>query len=159
MPARRRRERPDFPLSSYDCADCRAACLNSPGWFMPDQVPRLVAASGLPLEELFRTRLGVGVTRMPDGSTTRGVMPHKLQDRKKPGGLWTLEEIARPGRCVFFDRGRCTIYAHRPYECARMIHGDGHDAVALRRRVAPAWRETDLAPYLELAAKRGRRRR
>lgn len=161
MPQKPRRDQqPLFTVSSCGCADCRAACTNSPGWFMPDQVPRLAVALGRPLAELFRTQLAVGTTKMADGKVLRGVMPHKLRDFKRPGGIWTLEEIARPGRCVFFDRGRCTIYEHRPYECARMIHGAGHDAVALRRRVASAWTASDLAPYLELAAaRRGRRRR
>ncbi len=152
---RSRPRRPDpFPVTSCDCADCRAACLNSPGWFLPDQVPRLARHLGLSVAETFRRYLAVGVTAMPDGSRVHGVMPHKLRDRKKPGSVWSLRELADPGRCIFFDRGRCTIYPVRPYECARMIHGRENRAVALRHRIVRRWTDAALRPYAELTGRR-----
>ncbi|MBU0742955.1 hypothetical protein KJ554_11460 [bacterium] len=155
---RRRRQYRIYTVVSCDCADCRAACTNSPGWFLPGEVPPLARKLGLSVAETFLGMLGLGVTAMPGGGLRRGVMPHKLRDHKKPGGLWSLQELAQPGRCIFYDRGKCAIYDVRPYECARMIHGDGHDAVDLRRQVVRAWDDAALAPYLHLARKRGAQR-
>jgi len=143
----RRGGRTEFPVTSCDCEHCRAACLNSPGWFTPDQIPALVRQLGLPLAEVFRRYLAVGVTLMPDGSRRYGVMPHKLRDGKKPGSLWTLAELAQPGRCVFFDRGKCAIYPVRPHECARMMHDRPDEAVRLRHSIVPRWTAAALAPF------------
>jgi Fe-S-cluster containining protein len=128
--------REDFSIASCDCEDCRAACLNAPGWFTPVQIPRLARHLGLSVEETFRRHLAIGVTRLDDGSERLGVLPHKLRDGKKPGSRWTLAEIATPGRCVFYDRGRCAIYPVRPDECARMMHDRGDRTRRIRRRMA-----------------------
>lgn len=143
-----------FPVTSCGCERCRAACLNSPGWFTPDQIPRLARHLGLTVAETFRKHLAVGVTAMPDGTRRYGLMPHKLRDGKKPGGLWTLRELARPGRCVFYDRGRCAIYPVRPYECARMIHDRPDEAVRLRHTIIPRWTAAALAPFAELVGRK-----
>jgi Fe-S-cluster containining protein len=142
------------PVSSCDCRDCRDACTNAPGWFLPEQVPKLAAHLGLTVAECFRKYLSVGVTYMPDGSERHGVLPHKLRDRKKPGTVWTLAEIATPGRCVFFDRGKCTIYPVRPDECARMIHGREKEAVALRHTIVRRWTQKALAPFAEFVGRK-----
>lgn len=139
-----------FEVSACDCEDCRAACLNSPGWFVPDQVPRLARHLGLTLEETFRRYLAIGVTRLPDGTLRQGVMPHKLRDGKRPGSRWTLAELAQPGRCVFYDHGKCSIHPVRPYECARMRHDKVDAAVHLRRLLLPRWTEAALAPFVAL---------
>lgn len=154
MNRRRPPRRQEFRVTSCDCADCRAACTNSPGWFTPDEIPRLAEHLGLSVEETFRRKLAVGVTHMPDGSLRHGVMPHKLRDSKKPGAVWTLPELAQPGRCVFFDQGLCSIHPVRPNECARMIHGSGHDAVKLRHSVVEKWDDAALAPYKALTGRR-----
>ena len=143
-----------FKVTSCDCKDCRAACLNSPGWFMPGGVKALANHLNLDLPTLFRKYLAVGVTAMPDGSLRHGVMPHKLRDGKKPGQVWTLDELAQWGRCIFFDRGLCTIHPVRPYECARMLHDNRHMAVKLRRHIVKVWTPEALAPYAELTGKR-----
>ncbi len=143
-----------FPVTSCDCSDCRAACLNSPGWFMPNQIAPLASRLGMSVAELFRRKLAIGVTRMPDGKQVHGVMPHKLRDGKKPGSVWTLRELADAGRCVFFDRGRCTIYEHRPFECARMMHDRPTEAVKLRHRVVPRWTSGALRVYAELVGRK-----
>jgi Fe-S-cluster containining protein len=140
--------------SSCTCKDCRAACTNSPGWFLPEQVARLAEHLELSPAETFRRHLAVGVTSMPDGSLRHGVMPHKLRDRKKPGSVWTLDELAVPGRCVFFDRGRCTIHPLRPHECACMTHGPEHDAVKLRHEIVARWDDKALDPYRKLTGMR-----
>jgi len=146
--------RPEFPVSSCDCERCRAACLNSPGWFTPDQIAPLARHLGLTVAEAFSRHLAVGVTKMPDGSLRHGVMPHKFRDGKKPGSVWTLAELARPGRCIFFDRGRCGIYPVRPYECARMIHDRADASVRLRLTIVPRWTDKALAPFAELTGQR-----
>jgi Fe-S-cluster containining protein len=140
----------DFSITSCECDHCRAACLNAPGWFMPDQIPKLARHLKLTVEETFRKYLAIGVTQLADGTQKSGVMPHKLRDGKKPGARWSLGEIAEPGRCVFYDRGRCSIYAVRPYECARMMHDRGDGAVRLRRQIVPRWTDAALAPFLAL---------
>lgn len=143
-----------------DCELCRHACLNSPGWFLPREIPRLAAHLGLELPELFRKYLGLSVTATPGGGTRQGVMPHKLRDGKKPGGVWALAELAEPGRCVFYDHGRCAIYPVRPFECARMHHEHSAAKTArLRADVAATWSPRQLAPFQELARAAGSRRR
>ncbi len=144
----------DFPISSCDCQDCRAACNNSPGWFMPDQIAPLAKHLGLSVEDLFRKKLAVSVTRMPDGKEVHGVMPHKFRDGKKPGSVWTLLELTQPGRCVFFDHGKCTIYKFRPYECARMIHKKTKESVRLRRMIVPHWTGPALKDYAGFVGKK-----
>ncbi len=146
--------KPVFPVTSCDCERCRAACLNSPGWFTPDQIAPLARHLGLTVDETFARHLAVGVTKMADGSLRHGLMPHKLQDGKKPGSVWTLAELARPGRCVFFDRGRCTIYPVRPHECARMIHDRPGESIKLRLTIVPRWTEAALKPFAKLTGKR-----
>lgn len=143
-----------FPVTSCGCAACRAACLNSPGWFMPNQIGPLANHLGLSVGELFQKKLAVGVTHLPGGGQVHGVMPHKLQDGKKPGSVWTLSELAVPGRCIFFDRGKCTIYKYRPYECARMMHDRPREAVRLRRRIVPYWTAAALKPFAELVGRK-----
>lgn len=147
-------KRPPFPVTSCDCADCRAACLNSPGWFMPNQIAPLADHLGLSVPELFARKLAVGVTQLPGGGRVHGVMPHKLRDGKKPGSVWTLAELADPGRCIFYDRGRCTIYAFRPFECARMMHDRPGEAVKLRRRIVPRWTRAALQEFAVLAGRK-----
>ncbi|MBK8164922.1 MAG: YkgJ family cysteine cluster protein [bacterium] len=149
----------DFSVASCDCDLCRAACRNAPGWFTPEQIPRLAKHLGLSIEDTFRRYLALGVTHLDDGSQRAGVMPHKLRDGKKPGSRWTLAEIATPGRCVFFDRGRCTIYPVRPDECARMMHDRGDRTRRIRLRIVARWTEAALAPFLALAAGTAVRRR
>ncbi len=143
-----------FPVTSCDCAACRAACINSPGWFMPNQIAPLADHLGLSVEDLFRKKLAVGVTQMPDGKQVHGIMPHKLRDGKKPGSVWTLIELAEAGRCVFFDRGRCTIYKYRPFECARMMHNRPKDSVKLRHRIVPRWTSVALRVFGELVGRK-----
>ena len=146
--------KPDnFPVTSCDCSECRAACSNSPGWFMPNQIGPLANHLGMSVGELFAKKLAVGVTAMPGGKTNHGVMPHKMRDGKKPGSVWTLTELSTPGRCIFFDRGKCTIYKFRPYECARMMHDRPKEAVKLRRRIVPRWTNAALREFGEIVGK------
>ena len=144
----------DFPITSCDCQDCKSACTVSPGWFMPEQIAPLAEHLGLSIEELFRKKLAVSVTRLPNGKEVHGVMPHKFRDGKKPGSVWTLMELAQPGRCVFFDRGKCTIYKLRPYECARMIHQKTKESVRLRRMIVPHWTGPALRDFAGFVGKK-----
>jgi|GEM_PF-3045920 len=153
-PSTPRSDRGGPPVSSCDCRQCRAACLNSPGWFTPDQIQPLARHLGLTLEETFAKYLAIGVTAMPDGNLRHGVMPHKLRDGKKPGSVWTLPELAQPGRCVFFDRGRCTIYPVRPDECARMLHTRLDTSVKLRHGIVARWTAAALKPFAKLTGKK-----
>lgn len=96
---------------------------------------------------------------MPDGRRAHGVMPHKLRDGKAPGSVWRLEELAAPGRCVFYDRGRCAIHPVRPFECSRMLHSRVQGAVKLRHWIVARWTPAALKPYLDWARRRTARRR
>jgi Fe-S-cluster containining protein len=142
--------------TACDCELCRHACLNSPGWFLPRQIAQVAEHLGLEIPELFARYLGLSETVTADGERRQGVMPHKLRDGKKPGSRWTLVELERPGRCVFFDRGRCTIYPVRPFECSRMHHEHTPAKTGrLRSDVAAAWTPAELAPYCKLAGRGG----
>lgn len=147
-----------WPATACQCAACQRACTVSPGWFRPREITRLVAHLGLSLEQTFQRHLAIGTVRLPDGRDHHGVMPHKLLDRKPPGSTWTLQEMAHHGRCIFFDHGRCTIHAVRPFECARATHGSMERAIRLRHAVAAEWTREALAPFLALV-KQGARKR
>lgn len=149
----------DWRPCSCDCVDCRQACLNSPGWFRPDQLDSLATHLGLDVEVVFRKYLAIGTTLMPDGSRRHGVMPHKLRDHKQPGRIWSLRELARPGRCIFFDRGKCRIYPVRPFECSRMLHSRTDQAQRLRQAIVAEWTPDRLKRYLAWAAEGRPRRR
>jgi Fe-S-cluster containining protein len=87
-------------------------------------------------------------------------MPHKLRDGKAPGSRWSTAELAEPGRCIFYDRGRCSIYPVRPFECARMHHEHSRAKTArLRAAIAKRWSAAKLAPFLALVRAAGRRSR
>ncbi len=144
----------DWPETSCGCDDCQEACLSSPGWFLPEQVERVADYLNLTLEALFRKYLAVSVAELADGSRRHGVMPHKLRDHKRPGGLWTLPELAEPGRCVFFDRGKCGIYPVRPFECSRMIHSHRKELKTLRRQVVERWTREELRFYERLIGRK-----
>jgi Fe-S-cluster containining protein len=152
-----------WPTSQCSCDLCRQACLNSPGWFLPEEIAPLARHLKLSVAELFRRHLAVSETVTPEGTRRGGVMPHKLRDGKAPGGRWTLAELVRPGRCTFYDRGRCTIHPRRPFECSRMHHEHSAAKIArLRADVAARWTVERLAPFLKLvtgSASRARRRR
>ena len=137
----------EWPVTSCGCDDCKDACLNSPGWFLPEELDRLADYLNLTLEALFQKHLAVSTAEMPDGSKRHGVMPHKLRDHKKPGQLWTLGEVAAPGRCVFFDHGKCTIYPVRPFECARVFHSHRKELRILRVQVVERWTREALRLY------------
>jgi len=157
VPRNPRRQQPlarRWVESACDCDLCRHACLNSPGWFLPRQIKRLAKHLGLEIPELFARYLGLSETVTADGEKRQGVMPHKLRDGKKPGGRWTLAELQRPGRCIFFDRGRCTIYRVRPFECSRMHHEQTPAKTSrLRGDVATAWTPDELARYRKLTGR------
>jgi Fe-S-cluster containining protein len=102
-------------------------------------------------EAAFGRYLALGTTRLPDGSRFHGVMPHKLRDHKQPGRIWTLAELVRPGRCVFYERGRCRIYPVRPFECSRMLHTRPQQAIPLRHYIVERWTLDLLKPYLTWA--------
>lgn len=136
-----------WPETFCGCDDCKAACLNSPGWFLPGEIERLADYLNLTLEALFRKYLAVGITELPDGSKRHGVMPHKFRDHKRPGHVWTLAELAEPGRCVFYDHGKCEIYPVRPFECSRMIHSHRKELKLLRRWVVEQWTRAALQPF------------
>ncbi len=146
-PWRRRQASQPWPETSCSCDACKEACLNSPGWFLPGEVERLADYLNLTLEALFRKFLAIGTTHMPDGSRRHGVMPHKLRDHKKPGALWTLAELAEPGRCIFYDHGKCSIYPVRPFECSRMIHSHRKETKQLRQFIVEQWTRGPLQIY------------
>jgi Fe-S-cluster containining protein len=133
--------------------------MTSPGWFVPEEIPRLAKHLGMSVEETFQRYLALGAVMMPDGTIRRGVMPHKLKDHKKPGASWSLGEMAADGRCVFFDRGRCTIHAVRPFECARATHGSMKRAMTLRHHAAEAWTREELGHFSQLCRPSRDRRR
>ena len=145
----------NWPASTCDCPDCRQACQNSPGWFLPGQIEPLARVLGRSPQELFRACLALGTTQMPTGKRMLGVMPHKLRDFKKPGQIWALNELADPGRCIFYEHGKCAIYDVRPYECSRMHHSHtARQTHELRHFIVRQWNREALAPYLAWA--RGR---
>jgi Fe-S-cluster containining protein len=120
-------------MSECTCDRCQKACQNKPGWFLPGEAEKAAELLGMPLPEFFRTKLGVdwyegekpvfvlspAITTMPAGET----FPSDPM-----------------GTCVFFESGRCTIHAAKPFECRMFLHGQQFDETDKRHAdVAAAW--------------------
>lgn len=106
---------------SCSCEDCKSACRRKPGWFTPGQIERVAEHLQIPLAQLFKTKLAVdfyyGEGDDSDGIDRFAISPAVVGN--EPGQEFPVKPV---GRCVFYEKGRCTIHAVKPDECRLMLH-------------------------------------
>ena len=123
-------------VESCSCESCCSACTCKPGWFNPGEAEKAADLLGVPLEELFKTRLAV------DWWTNDYDETFLLSPSVK-GGTPGEEFGEDPrGECVFYEDGKCSIYDARPHECREYMHGDSKEVVADRHEaIAQRWKD------------------
>lgn len=130
--------------ASCTCANCVAACSNKPGWFMPEDIPAILAHLGARDlgEALGPGKLAVDFFDAPeDGPLV--LSPNIVGSESKGIPFYPR------GVCVFLKEGRCSIHAIKPFECRQALHTDSPAAVRARHTaIAAAWRgRQDLEPF------------
>ena len=115
------------------CDICKSACEHKPGWFMPGEVEKVAEHLGIPLQELFDTKLGVDWWAADDNIFVLAPATTSMN---------TGEEYpANPkGQCIFYENGLCSIHTVKPFECREFIHGD-NGASERHKAVAKAWED------------------
>lgn len=121
---------------SCTCAACVACCERKPGWFKPGEAEKVAAFLKIPLDELFRDYLAVDWWVGGAEGDTFVLSPGIVSS---PTGE-EMPYVAH-GRCVFLKRGRCSIHAVKPFECAGSWCGDGpvERSGSLHEQAAEAW--------------------
>ena len=116
---------------SCECSDCRSACSHKPGWFKPGEAERVAQYLGVLLEDLFRDKLAVDWWV---GSPSIFLLSPALIG--EPSGT---EFPGDPrGKCVFYQDGRCSIHAVKPFECHEVVACDD-DQTNYHKVAAMAW--------------------
>lgn len=96
----------DYPFERTvcACADCQSCCRRQPGYLIPGDVDRLVAATGRPAKEFLVASPGAVVMNLET----------RVQRR-----IGTITPKFHGGKCVLLDdNGRCTVHAVAPFGCA-----------------------------------------
>lgn len=116
-----------------DCDTCKAACRKRPSWFMPGEAEKVAEYLGIPLQELFKTKLGVD---WHVGSGDIFLLAPAIQNMSAG-----QEYPANPrGRCIFFDSELCSIHPVKPFECREYHHSEKEEVCQERHKsVAEAW--------------------
>jgi len=120
---------------SCKCASCKGACKNTPGWFMPNEIPELAKTLNLSIKELFKKYLAIN-WRAEDGPIF--VIAPALKSGS-PG-----EEYSKDPRgiCIFLDEQKeiCKIHGHHPFGCKELLHSDSVEkSQQITKQVAEAW--------------------
>ena len=107
--------------SECQCDECKNACTYNPGWFMPGEAELAAQYLNMPLQDFFKTYLGVNWWEA-DEKTEAVIFALAPAIVGMDAGH---EYPSDPrGQCVFFKDGLCEIHAVKPFECAEFIHGD-----------------------------------
>jgi Fe-S-cluster containining protein len=126
-----------------------------PGYFRPGEAERAAELVGVPLAELFRTRLAVDylVPSERDSIADLTFVLSPAREGSEPGA----EVAADPrGRCTFLTANeRCEIHAAKPAECRAAMHGDSHEE-AHARHIGIGLEWGAAAPRAQIASLLGR---
>lgn len=121
---------------SCTCVHCVNACKNKPGWFMPEQIPAVLAHFGAAnLEDLLGSdKLAIDFFDAPQDGPLM-LSPNVVGNE---GKAFPFEPR---GVCVFLKEGLCSIHAVKPFECAEALHSDAQPVFGVRHaEIAQAWR-------------------
>jgi hypothetical protein len=115
------------------CPDCRSACENKPGWFLPSEIAPLAKQMGLSVAELFQKHLAVDWWCADSEIDHEVFVLSPAVRTETPGDMFSGDPH---GTCVFYRRGKCAIHAlGKPHECAALTHS----GAAAHVNTARAW--------------------
>jgi Fe-S-cluster containining protein len=137
-------------MSECSCKACQQACQYKPGWFAPGEAEVVAAAKGLTLKELFDRELMVDWFENHDA-------PIFVLSPAIVGASPGEEFPVNPkGQCVYYENGRCSIHAVKPFECAKsMCTDESERARSLHQEVAKMWdNEKDQQQVQDLLGRR-----
>jgi Fe-S-cluster containining protein len=129
----------DIKETNCDCDQCRSACENRPGWFLPDGVMAAVEFLGFKtLAEAVKARKLAIDWWVENPDDILVIAPNVTRNDSDFYPSWPS------GRCVFLnEQGRCDIYPVRPFECkVALPHGDVPQS--LHSHVAFSWRSDEM---------------
>lgn len=133
------------------CDDCKGACKFKPGWFLPDQIPRLAELMDLTEQELFDKYLMVDFIANDDLSIDAVfddaifiLSPAVLHAHDKQFSYDPR------GQCVFYDNG-CTIHhLEKPWECQIYHHSsDRREQIKKHQSIGVVWNTPDQQEKIE----------
>lgn len=118
---------------SGTCHQCQSACAHKPGWFLPGEAEKAAELVGMTFQEFFDAHLAVDW--YVDDTDTFLLSPAIAGEEAG------TEFPGNPhGRCVFYQEGRCTIHAAKPFECREYVHTET-DSGTRHEDVAKAWED------------------
>ena len=121
------------------CNRCKNACKNKPGWFIPEQIPKLLEYfSVLNIRELFKN--GFAIDWWVDDNDDILVLAPQII------GNSNIEYPKNPhGVCVFYKNGICSIHNIKPFECYEYMHSDENRTIEDRKeKIKEEWKESKL---------------
>lgn len=119
-----------------ECSDCRAACMNKPGWFKPGEAEKAAKLVGLSLPDFFQKSLAVD---WYEGDPDIFV----LAPATEVSGAGTEYPGDPRGECTLYEDGKCTIHAAKPFEC-RQYHHANPTTRGTNAKLAAEWKEHQL---------------
>lgn len=120
----------DLERNECVCADCRDACENTPGWYLPGEAEATAKLLGLTLLDFFDAHLTV------DYWMGENIFVLRPRTTFEDGG--DVSALNSLGRCSFYRDERCAIHAAKPFECAVTSH-EVHPVGLRRTVIAEAW--------------------
>lgn len=115
------------------CYNCKSACQNKPGWFMPGEAEHVASYLGISLEDLFKSKLIVDWWE--DRPDIFLLSPGVINGR-----FGVEAQGDATGTCVFFKNGLCEIHSVKPFECKEGIHGRVREINRrIHKQVAGTW--------------------
>lgn len=105
---------------SCQCDACQSLCRNEPGWFFPEEIGPAAAFLGLDRES-FQVR-------------------YLVEHREGAKTILSPQFLARERRCIFFEKGLCSIHEVKPYECQKVFGCEaGRRHKRIREIIADQW--------------------
>lgn len=129
---------------SCSCDECRAGCEQRPGWFKPGEAEKAAELLGVGMKTFFRTRLAIDYWMGKGGEEHTFLLAPAIVG-EAPGREYPT---VPKGRCTFYKGGLCEIHAAKPFECKRLLHGEGE--MGAHKEAANAWRGEHQKQVMEL---------
>lgn len=127
-------------IKNCKCESCQNACRGRPGWFKPEQIKSLLKYFKVKTIKGLLGKNKLAIDWWNDSPKDVLVLAPNLEEN---------DDIQYPknpqGECVFFKKGKCSIYKIRPFECREYIHTDKQNKLELRHKaVMKTWKESTL---------------
>ena len=123
--------------SSCDCESCQSAYRYRPGWFLPEEINKLLTYfKAIDISELLgKDRFAIDWWN--DDEEILVLAPNIV-------GNDNMQYPTDPrGQCVFFRNSKCGIHEIKPFECSRYIHTED-DVSERHENVAKEWKRSNI---------------